>query len=230
LQQNAFPDTPKIRKELIGTCLLLQKDGFFIGTWGNVSVRLEKGFLITPSRMDYAVMQPDDLVVVSWEGTKLRGQRLPSSEMHLHRLILQKRADLGALVHIHSPYAMTVAAAQKGIPIFTEEMSQIIGDEVRCTKYIPAGRHLDFANEASEKIGLSAAVLIANHGAVVGGRNLGEALAAAQVLEKAAYIFVHAALVGGFVKIPEELIREERHRFLYKYGKGDDENDPLSSH
>lgn len=217
---NAVKETLKIRKEMIETCIFLQKTGYFISTWGNISVRVENGFLLTPSRIDYAKTKPEDLVLMSWDGTKMKGHRLPSSEMNLHRLIFKKRQDLGAIIHTHSPYASAVACMRKTIPVITEEMSQIIGDEVRCTKYIPAGRHIAFAKEACETMGnLSTAVLLSNHGAVAGGRNLSEAVVVAQVLEKVSFIFINSEPIGGSKPIPDELIKEERHRFLYKYGK-----------
>ena len=217
---NAIKDTLEIRKKVIEACIFLQKTGYFIGTWGNISVRVENGFLLTPSRIDYRKMQPEDLVLMSWDGTKMKGHRLPSSEMNLHRLILKKRQNLGAMIHTHSPYASTVACTRKTIPVITEEMSQIIGNEVRCTKYIPAGRHMPFAKEVCQTMGnLSSAVLLSNHGAVVGGRDLSEAVVAAQVLEKVSFIFINSKPIGGSKIIPDELIKEERDRFLYKYGK-----------
>jgi L-ribulose-5-phosphate 4-epimerase len=214
-----FEDTTATRREIIEACRVLQRERHFIGTWGNISLRLEDGLLITPSRVDYAVMQPDDLVVVSWTGAKSKGSRVPSSELELHRLVMLQRKDLGALIHTHSPYAMTIASTHREIPVITEEMSQIIGGKVRCTRYIPAGRHLQFAEEACEKIGSVNAVLIANHGALVGGTDIKTALLTADILEKIAFIMINAASLGGSTEIPSELVGEERHRFLFKYSR-----------
>ena len=75
--------------------LEMTRIGHFIGTWGNVSVRVEDGVLLTPARVDYDAMTPDDLVVVDWEGNRAGGERLPTSEMHVHRLILKDRPDMG---------------------------------------------------------------------------------------------------------------------------------------
>ena len=216
-------DTPQLRQEIIAACLELSRLGFFIGTWGNIAVRIADGLLMTPSRMDYRVMTPDDLVVVSMEGKTLRGNQLPSSELHLHRLLLLSRPDFGATVHAHSPYASAVACAGRSLPVCVEDAAQIIGAEVHCSRYVRGGCHLDLARAAQEAIGPdAAAVLLANHGPVVGGRNLAEALVAAQVLEKAAQVFVWANSLGGCRIIPEESVRAERERFLYKYGKAAD--------
>jgi len=216
-------DTPDLRMQIIQVCVFLVDAGFVIGTWGNVGVRIEEGLIVTPSRIDFRKMEPDDLVVVDWEGKKISGHRLPSSEMHLHRLILLNRPDLGASVHTHSPYASAVACAGRSIPVLAEDVAQIIGGEIGCSRYVPAGRHRALAEAAWEAMGSeSAAVLLANHGAVACGRDLDEALLAAQVLEKAAMAYVMASAVGGCTVIPDILVREERHRFLYKYGREED--------
>ncbi|MHB1000657.1 MAG: class II aldolase/adducin family protein [Armatimonadota bacterium] len=216
-------DSLQLRQEIIQACIYLMDIGFCIGTWGNIAVRVEEGLLVTPSRIDFRQMEPDDMVLVSWEGKKIGGYRLPTSESELHRLVLLHRPDMGVSVHSHSPYASAVSAARKSIPVCLEDMSQIIGGEVRCAEYTPAGRHKSLAEAAVAVMGdESAAVLLANHGPIVCGRNIPEALTAAQILEKSAMAFILTASIGGCVPIPSELVREERHRFLYKYGSPDD--------
>lgn len=215
-------DTKSLREEIINACLYLSEIGQFTGTWGNISVRVEDGFLITPSAVDYTTMQPEDFVVVSMEGKKIRGERVPSSETELHRRLLILRPDMGAFVHTHSLYATCMACAQETLPVIVEDMAQIIGGEVRCTHYASGGRSKDLSEEACATIGDdSTAVLLANHGAVVGGRNLAEAVTACQILEKAAFIYINAAAIGGAKPIPLELVTEERNRLLYRYGKED---------
>jgi len=218
-----FRDTVELRKEIIDTCLLLYKMGYFIGTWGNVSVRIDRGFLIKPSRVEYDKMQIDDLVVMSMEGIRIGGNRLPSSETELHRLLLLKRLDMGAIIHVHPPYSSVLACAGLSLPVCLEDMAQIIGEEVHCSRYVPAGRHKEFAQSVCEAIGdRSMAVFIANHGVAVGGRNLSEAVVAAQILEKAAMVFINASAIASSRIIPGEFVNEERHRFLYKYGTESD--------
>ena len=216
-------DEPALRQAIIAACRRLRDIGHFVGTWGNIGVRVAEGLLVTPTRLDYDAMQPDDLVLVSLTGGRLAGKRLPSSEMELHRAVLEARPDLGAVVHTHSPYATVVAAARRSLPVCVEDMAQVIGGEVRCARYVPGGRHRQLGRAACEALGDSAAVLLANHGAVVCGRDLAEAVVAAQVLEKAALVFVLAQSLGGATIIPSDLVAEERHRFLHKYGTAADQ-------
>ena len=220
MNESAARDNFKLRQEIIDACLYLSELGFCIGTWGNISVRVHEGFIITPSAVNYDLLQPDDLVLVSMEGERIKGSRSPSSEMQLHRTLLLNRPEFGAIVHTHSPYASSVAAAGHTVPVSVEDMAQIIGGEVRCAPYVSGADHEGLAKAAWEAMGEeSAAVLLANHGPVVGGRTLAEAVIAAQVLEKAAMMYIHATLLGGCTSIPADGVREERHRFLYKYGK-----------
>jgi len=162
-------------------------------------------------------------VVVSHEGVKLRGNRVPTSETELHRQILMERKDLGVLIHHHAPWSSVFACAQKSIPVVSDDMAEVIGGEVRCSPYVPAGRHRELAQAVRQTIGPDAcAVLIGNHGVVCGGRTIDEAVVCCQFVEKAALICLQAKSIGGVVPLREELWREERHRYLYRYGKPED--------
>ncbi len=221
-----FQDSRELREEIIRASLYLSELGFCIGTWGNMSVRVEEGLLITPSAIDYATMTADDMVVVSWEGRRVCGHRLPSSEMQLHRLLLLHRPDMAAVIHTHSPYASACAAAHRCIPVCVDDMAQIIGGEVRCSSYVPGGRHIELAEAVLETLGAECtAALIANHGTAVLGRSVNEAVVASRVLEKAAMMFVLAESLGGCRPIAPELVKEERHRYLYKYGREGDSSE-----
>lgn len=218
-----MPDTLMLRQEIIATCLELVRIGHFIGTWGNIAVRVDDGILLTPSRLDYEAMRPADLVAVDWGGNRIRGERLPTSEMQVHRMVLAERPDMGAVVHSHAPWISVLACTGMNLPCIVEDMAQIIGGEVRCSRYVRGGEHQELAQATIDALGAeSSAVMLANHGVVVGGRNLNEAHVAAHVLEKAAMIFVHANNICGSEVIAEEAVRAERDRYLYKYGTASD--------
>ena len=219
-----YKDTLGVRERVIEACFQMRDQlGYFIGTWGNISVRVKEGILITPSRMQYEDIKPADLVVISYEGVQIKGTRVPTSESELHRQILLERPDIGVIIHSHSPWATACACAHRSIPVICDDMAEAIGGEVHCSEYQPAGRHRAMAEAARRAIGPDAcAVLIGNHGVVVGGRDMNETIAACQILEKAAMALIQSEALGGARPIPEELWREERHRYLYKYGKRED--------
>lgn len=211
-----------LKVEMIETCRLLERIGYFIGTWGNLSVRVPEGFMVTPSRIAYAEITPADFVTVSLDGKVVAGHRLPSSETDIHRLVFKKKDNAGAIIHSHSPYATAVGCLHQSIPVFVEDMAQIIGGEVHCTHYVPAGQHMKIAEEVERTIGEENAVLLVNHGVLCCGRNLAEALVANQILEKAAMMMLAAGGREKVIPIPPEFVASERHRFLYKYGTAND--------
>lgn len=215
-------DHTRIKLAMLATCRRLEKIGFFVGTWGNVSVRVAGGMIVTPSKVPYETMQTSDFVVVSKEGHVLEGQRLPSSEMEVHRALLNRNVDVGAVIHSHSPCATAVSCLHRTIPPFVEDLAQIIGGEVRCTRYVKGGEHRRLADEVADTIGETNAVLLANHGVFCCGRDLDEAFVASQIVEKAAYMLLMAEGIGTVIPIPEDAVRSERHRFLYKYGNNSD--------
>lgn len=210
----------KTRQAIIDACLWLQDTGMVIGTWGNVSVRLDaETIMVTPSRVNYQDLTPGDMVIVDMAGNKVEGEHSPTSEMHVHRLIYAARSDVGAVVHCHPVYASAMCGAEHGIPVIFEEMSQMIGGEIPITaEYVNAGQHVRLGEVTAEALGDKNAVLIRNHAPVCVGRDLGEALTCSLVTEKAAKCYL--ALKGGVevTTIPEDMVKAERHRFLYSYG------------
>jgi L-ribulose-5-phosphate 4-epimerase len=205
---------------MLKACRRLEDLGLIYGTWGNISVRCGEGFIVTPSRIEYDVMTAEDMVYMDFGGKILRGSRVPTSERDIHRLILQNRSDLGAVVHTHSPYSCAAAAAGLTLEALIEEIAQLIGGPVRCTPaYVPAQDHLRLAECTVETLGSANAVLIRNHGPMAAGASLAEALVCAQVVEKAAQM--QLTLMGGaaYTPIAPQYVAAERKRFLEKYGK-----------
>lgn len=208
------------RKTIIETCLWLQQEKLVIGTWGNVSLRLDnRHILLTPSRVNYQELLPEDLVVADMDGNKVCGFRNATSEMDVHRLIYRARADVNAIIHCHPLWASAMCASGQGIPPILEEMTQLIGGAIPITShYVRAGLHIPLAEETVHALGGKNAVLIANHAPVCCGRDMEEAKVCCQVTEKAAACYL--AIKGNFSvsTIPPEDAKAEHHRFLYDYG------------
>ena len=217
-------DTPELRKEIIA-CGLHLRDvlGYFISSWGNISVRVEEGMLITPSRVEYHRIAPDDLVLLSWEGKRLSGSRVPSSECELHRQLMLERPDVGVWIHHHGPWSAILAGIHSDLPVVADDMAELVGGEVKCTPHVVAGRHVELAEAARQFVGRDAwAVLLANHGVVCAGRSIPEAVACCQIVEKSAQMYVYGSLLGGLRPIEESMWREERERYLFRYGTQED--------
>lgn len=212
----------ELKQQIIDACLRLEAMGYIIGTYGNASARVPGGLIVTPSRVDYRALTPADMVTVSDDGHVIEGTRLPSSETSVHRLIYLARPDVNAVLHTHSFHATALSTLHDTIPVIVEEQSQVIGDEIRCTRYVPAGQHHNLGEEVARTLGSSNAVLLANHGVVCVGRTLDEALFACQVAERVAHMRLLTSAIGSAAPIPPEYVRSERERWLYKYGTAAD--------
>lgn len=205
-------------KELIKVGRALLRSGLVIGTWGNVSVRVLEGFLITPSGIEYSALRPKDLVFVNLKGEKKEGNRRPSTEILLHAAIYRARCDVKGIVHTHSPYACVFAVNRKEIPPLLEEVAQLIGGNVRVATYALPGTS-ELADSAVSALGEQNAVLLANHGLVGVGRSLWEAFLICQVIEKVASVYLWAQLSGEPYILSKEEVKKLRESFLKSYGQ-----------
>ncbi len=214
-------DSIELRQEVIDTCLWLKAEGLVFSTWGNISVRLDDGnILITPSKVEYEIMKPEDLVVLAPNGTQVLGTRLSTSEREIHRMVMNKRKDVGAIIHMHSPYAMMAAARNEGVPVISEEMCQLLGGAIPLSfEFVPSDMHEKLGTIVSNSVTDANAILIRNHGPMCFGSNLKEARVCCQVVEKTCKMYLHLLAAGGVQTISDENVVRGRDYFLNSYGK-----------
>ena len=183
------------RDELIATARAMQPAGLNKGTSGNVSVRHGEGFYITPTGMPYDRLVADDIPLMALDGSHV-GARKPSSEWRFHRDLYAARPEVGAVLHAHSPFAVSLACLRRDIPPFHYMIARFGGDTVRCADYAL------FGSQALSDAALLAmldrkACLLANHGLLVAGRDLDEALALAIELEELCEQYWRACQLGA---------------------------------
>ena len=207
------------RKLIIETGNTLAQKKLIVGSWGNVSMQIEKDcFAITPSGRDYDTLVPDDIVITNSEGKKLTGNRTPSTETKLHMAIYKANSKVKAIIHTHSTYVCAVAAMRGPIPVLVDDMAHINGGPIQCAEYALSGTDQLAAN-AVKALGDGNAVLLANHGAVCCGKTLKAALIVAELIEKAAQIYCITASMGGGVPIDEKNIKVMRDFYKAHYSK-----------
>lgn len=218
----SFPDSQlALREQIIATCRQLGALGLNQGTSGNVSVRASEdpadGFLLTPTSLDYAEMEPADIVHLLPDGTA-RGRRRPSSELPFHRAIFAARRDVTAIVHTHSMHATAVSCLRRSIPALHYLVAQFGGTDIRCAEYATFGTDELSTNVVRALAGRRAA-LLANHGLIVVGANLSHALALTVEAEQLARLYL-ATLATGVppVILDDAEIARVAERFrLYGY-------------
>ncbi|GKX29992.1 hypothetical protein SH1V18_24720 [Vallitalea longa] len=209
----------KRKKELCEAGLRLLETGLIAGTWGNISMKLNDDYmLITPSGIPYDKLTPDDMVLVNINDFSYDSNNKPSSEKRLHGEIYKTRKEFNAIIHTHSSNASTVAAAKREVPPLLDDMVQILGPSVRVADYaLPGSKKL--VKGAIKALKGRSAVLLANHGAACGGRNLEEAFTACFILEKACKTFIEVQFLGGGVPINKFESYMMHKVFLKKYSK-----------
>lgn len=108
----------KIKKEVYEANMKLPALGLVSFTWGNISgIDRDKGlFVIKPSGVPYDELQPDDMVVVDLNGKVVEGKLNPSSDTPTHTYLYNNFENIGGIVHTHSPWAVSFAAAKMDIP------------------------------------------------------------------------------------------------------------------
>jgi ribulose-5-phosphate 4-epimerase/fuculose-1-phosphate aldolase len=183
----------EIRRLLVELAGSLFARGFSVGSAGNISVRLDDGYLITPTNSSFGRLEAARLSRLDSEFRHVDGDK-PSKEVFMHRAFYRARQDAGAVVHLHSTMATAVAClpdanATNPIPPLTPYFVMRVGRRMPIVGYYRPG---DPAMEPAIHTAArdARAVLLANHGPVVSGRTLTDAVYAAEELEEAAKLYL----------------------------------------
>jgi L-fuculose-phosphate aldolase len=209
-----------LRKEIVQTCRRMRASGLVAGTEGNVSARTPDGnVLITPSGLDYAVTEPEDIVVVSLDGETLDGAFEPSVETPMHTGIYRSRPETLGIVHTHARFSTTLACLDWEIPP-VHYMLASLSDEGR----VPVARYATYGTEELARSAAQAlerthrACLLRNHGTISVGATVSEAYSRTELLEQMAEIYYRARTVGEPVVLTTEEIAEVGAK-IHDYGQ-----------
>jgi ribulose-5-phosphate 4-epimerase/fuculose-1-phosphate aldolase len=163
--------------------------GYSVGSAGNISVRLPDGYLMTPTNSSLGRLRAERISKLDLAWNHIGGDK-PSKEVFMHRAVLTARPEAGAVVHLHSTYATAIGCLTgpgdaQPIPPLTPYFVMRIGRKLPIIRYYRPGdaaMEQDIHEAAKE----ARAVLLANHGPVVCGKSLIDAVYAAEELEEAA--------------------------------------------
>jgi ribulose-5-phosphate 4-epimerase/fuculose-1-phosphate aldolase len=176
--------------------------GLTFGSSGNISARLDNGWLMTPTNVALDRLDPARLSKLD-DGGRLVSGDPPTKESVLHIAMYRERAAAKAVVHLHSTYSVAVSCladvdAADVLPPVTAYYVMRVGS-LPLVPYYPPG-DLDLAEAVRKLAGRHHAVLLANHGPVVAGTSLEAAVNAIEELEETAKLFL--------------LLRSDRTRWL----------------
>ena len=212
----ASTDSTALREAIIATALRMNALGINRGMAGNVSARIDDGFLITPSALPYDQMRPEDIARVP-EGGSASGRLVPSSEWRFHRAIYASRPELEAIVHADSPFATTLACLDRAIPAFHYMVAVVGGSDIRCASYATFGTQ-PLADEVSRAMDGRRACLLSHHGMIAVVGSLKSALARAVEFETLTEIYWRALQIGEPMILSEQKMRVILDKFT-DYGR-----------
>jgi 3-dehydro-4-phosphotetronate decarboxylase len=166
--------------------------GYTHGSTGNISAKIDDGWLLTPTNSCLGRLDPARLSKMSWDGRLLAGDA-PSKESFLHLAMYEERQSFGAVVHLHGSHSVGVSLLESidcndCLPPLTAYYIMRIGHLPIVPYYKPGDSAL--AGAVREVAKKHHAVLLANHGPVVAGTSLSAAVDAAEELEETAKIFL----------------------------------------
>jgi L-ribulose-5-phosphate 4-epimerase len=210
----------KLKERLVRLHLELPKNNLVVWTGGNISARdPESGLVvIKASGIRYEEMKREHMVVVDLDGKVIEGNFKPSSDCASHLYIYRHRADVGGIVHTHSPYATAFAAVDKPIPVVLTAIADEFGGPIPCGGFALIGDEA-IGRVVVESIGKSPAVLLRNHGVVTVGKDAQSAVKAAVMTEENAKTVWLALQIGTPEEIAPEDVAKLHGRYTHVYGQ-----------
>ena len=190
-------------KEVLITGQEMARRGLVAGTSGNCSVRVPNTnyIVITPTSLEYELMLHEDICVLNTDGDQLEGRHKPSIEINMHLAIYEARPEVGGIVHTHQTMGTAVAIAGKSIPPILEEQVFSLLGAVELAEYAMPGTQ-ELAQAAVAALGSRNACLLAHHGVVAVGQKIRDALLNAEIVERAASIYIMSNILGGPKIVP----------------------------
>ncbi len=201
------------RRALIETARTMNRVGLNQGTSGNLSLRLDEEFLITPSALAYDRCTTADLVRLDMNGEVTGGTRKPSSEWRIHRDIYRQRPEARAILHAHPPWCTTLACLQRDIPPFHYMVAVAGGSSIACAPYALFGSRQLSDNVLAALDEGRCACLLAHHGMVSFADGPDQVLALAIEVENLARVYVQALQVGEVPLLSGQEMEEVMERF-----------------
>ena len=182
------------REEICRLARSMFDRGLTHGSTGNISAKLDDGWLLTPTGSSLGTLDPARLSKLDWQGNLISGDK-PSKESFLHLAMYEERAkaNIGAVIHLHSTHSVAVSVLDDidpndVLPPITAYYVMRIGSLPLVPYFAPGDMQL--ADAVRRFAGKHHALLLANHGPVVAGSSLSAAADAVEELEETAKLFL----------------------------------------
>lgn len=197
----------KLKSELIEYGKLAGLKNFTPGYSGNFSARYGDKILITSSGSANGYLSEDELVLMDFDGNLIEGKKKPSSEKMLHAEFYKQRPDVNYIIHVHSPYLSSFACCHIPLdePIMAENVFYF--GQIPLAEYgLPSS--MDLVEKTAKYFKDYDAVLMANHGFIVGDKTIKDAFLKLELAESYAQVVFNTKLLGNPVLFTEKEVEE----------------------
>ncbi|MEY1274156.1 3-oxo-tetronate 4-phosphate decarboxylase [Proteus mirabilis] len=211
-------DEKALRQELTDWAKSMFNRGYSSGGAGNISARLDDGcVIVTPTNSSFGDLDPERLSKLDTQGNWISGDK-PTKEVSMHMAMYQQREDCRAVVHLHSPWLTALSCLPEldkanCLPPITPYYVMRVG-KLPLIEYLPPGDDR-IGEEIAKLAATHNAVLLANHGPVVGGRTLRQAFFNAEELEDTARLYI-TLCPHGFTTLTQQQVQELENRYPAK--------------
>lgn len=196
-----------LKSELIEYGKLAGIKNFTPGYSGNLSARYDDKILITSSGSANGYLSEDELVVMDFNGNLVEGNKKPSSEKMLHVEFYKQRPDVNYIIHVHAPYLSSFACCR--IPLDEPVMAENVFyfGQIPLADYgLPSS--MDLVEKTAKYFKDYDAVLMANHGFIVGDKTLKDAFLKLELAESYAQVVFNTKMLGGAKLFTEKEVDE----------------------
>lgn len=196
-----------LKREIIEYGKLAGEKNFTPGYSGKFSARYEDKILITSSGSANGYLSEDELVLMDFDGNLLEGNKKPSSEKMLHAEFYKQRPDVNYIIHVHSPFLSSFACCHIPLdePIMAENVFYF--GQIPLAEYgLPSS--MDLVEKTAKYFKDYDAVLMANHGFIVGDKTIKDAFLKLELAESYAQVVINTKLLGGAVLFNQSEVDE----------------------
>lgn len=186
----------ELENSIINYGKLMGEKNFTPGYSGNISCRYKEGMLITTSGSANGYLKPEHIVYTDFEGSSFEDGKKPSSEKFLHIEFYKMREDINFILHVHSPFLSTFASSGKSLeaPVMAENVFYF--GAIPLAEYaLPSSREL--VEKTARYFNEYDAVLMANHGFIIGSKTMEDAYLKLELAESYAQVVLFTELLGG---------------------------------
>jgi L-fuculose-phosphate aldolase len=184
------------RDQIVMVISRIYRRGMTTTSGGNISVIDDNGDIwVTPSAVDKGSLRPSDIMCIRRDGS-LVGRHKPSSEFPFHKAIYEMRPDIRAIIHAHPPALVSFSIVHEIPNTNVISQAKYICGPIGYAAYELPGSHLLGERIADEFKKGYKALIMENHGTVLGGNDLLDAFQRFETLEFCARTILYGKTIG----------------------------------